>query len=238
MDKMNRRALPLLLALLTVFIVGRIGISWVKHSESMLAVSTPAAEVMQAKVPLPDSAEQVKVVAQKKSAKKAAVQSLSVLSWKGALIPSAKAAANMNLSEEANARPVNEQDLESLRAAREEANKREKALKERQDAAKEAEAKAVKRIAELQELEARIQDLLDQEKSINDKKIKRLTTVYEGMKAAKAAPVIAQMKLKTVVKMFSRMNEKQVGKILSFLPPKQAVIISQALTKRIGSLPR
>jgi len=32
------------------------------------------------------------------------------------------------------------------------------------------------------------------------------------------------------------MNEKQVGKILSFLSPKQAVAISQGLSKRIGSL--
>jgi len=46
--------------------------------------------------------------------------------------------------------------------------------------------------------------------------------------------VIAQMDLTIVVKMFLRMNEKQVGKILSFLPPKQAVVISQALTQRIA----
>ena len=67
-------------------------------------------------------------------------------------------------------------------------------------------------------------------------KIKRLTAVYEGMKAESAAPVISQMELSTVVKMFLRMDEKQVGKILSFLPPEKAVTISQALTKQISKV--
>ena len=78
--------------------------------------------------------------------------------------------------------------------------------------------------------------MLAEEQSIKDKKIKRLTAVYEGMKAERAAPVIAQMDLSIVVKIFSRMSEKQVGKILSFLQPKQAVVISQALTERIASV--
>ncbi|PJC71423.1 MAG: hypothetical protein CO017_00105, partial [Zetaproteobacteria bacterium CG_4_8_14_3_um_filter_59_5] len=90
--------------------------------------------------------------------------------------------------------------------------------------------------ADLEELEARIKDMLAQEQSINNKKIKRLTAVYEGMKADKAAPVLAQMDLQTVVQMFSRMDEKQVGKILSFLPPEKAVKISQALTERISEV--
>jgi len=48
--------------------------------------------------------------------------------------------------------------------------------------------------------------------------------------------VISQMDLITVVKMFSKMDEKKVGKILSFLRPKQAMMISQALTKGISTL--
>jgi len=219
---MNRRALPILLALLTVFVVGRIGISFMQHGEKIFVLQ-------QEKEHTP-----LKSTLANKPEKPVAVKPLQLLGdvW----LPSAEAAANMPIDEEKQKQSLKHQDAGSLQAAREKLDMREKKLEERQTVAKEAEDRASKRIEELTALEARIQDLLDQEKSVNDKKIKRLTAVYEGMKAAKAAPVIAQMDMEIIVKMFSRMNEKQVGKILSFLPPKQAVAISQALTKRIGSL--
>jgi len=127
--------------------------------------------------------------------------------------------------------------LLALRKQRDELDARQKAIDEREKAIAEGEKKVSERIADLEELEARIKDMLAQEQSINNKKIKRLTAVYEGMKADKAAPVLAQMDLQTVVQMFSRMDEKQVGKILSFLPPEKAVKISQALTERISEVP-
>jgi flagellar motility protein MotE (MotC chaperone) len=217
----NTRVLPLLLALLTVFIAGRIGMSFMQHEEPLLVMQQESENVV-----VPESVVNVAETAASEPA----------VLWGGLWLPSAEAAAAMPIDEEKNSQSGEKQDAGSLQAAREKMNVRERKLEERQAVAKEAEERASKRIAELTALETRIQDLLDQEKSINDKKIKRLTTVYEGMKAEKAAPVIAQMKMETVVKMFSRMNEKQVGKILSFLPPKQAVSISQALTQRIGSL--
>lgn len=217
---MNRRALPILLALLTVFIAGRIGMSFVQHGDKIIVLQQGSANVVPASI--------------EHDVKSPQDVNLALLGdlW----LPSAEAAANIPIDEERQDQSKKRQDAGSFQAAREKMDMREKKLEERQTVAKEAEDRASKRIEELTALETRIQDLLDQEKSINDKKIKRLTTVYEGMKADKAAPVIAQMDMMIIVKMFSRMNEKQVGKILSFLPPKQAVAISQALTKRIGSL--
>ncbi|PCI44288.1 MAG: hypothetical protein COB41_04855 [Proteobacteria bacterium] len=217
---MNRRTLPILLALLTVFIVGRIGLSFIKHDEQQLVLQQVNVNVASESI--------------ENNAKAAADEALAL--WGNLWLPSAEAAANMPIDEEKQRQPQKNLDAGSLQSAREKMDRREKQLEERQVIAQEAESLASKRIEELTALEARIQDLLDQEKSINDKKIKRLTAVYEGMKAVKAAPVIAQMDMEIIVKMFSRMNEKQVGKILSFLSPKQAVAISQALTKRIGSL--
>jgi len=217
---MNRRILPLLLALLTVFIVGRIGLSFMQHGEAQLVLQQEDVNI------LPKAIE--------KNIKIPSDETLAL--WGDLWLPSAEAAASMPIDEEKQASPQDNPDASSLQAARDKMDRREKQLEERQTIAQEAESLASKRIEELTALETRIQDLLDQEKSINDKKIKRLTTVYEGMKADKAAPVIARMDMDIIVKMFSRMNEKQVGKILSFLPPKQAVVISEALTKRIGSL--
>jgi len=152
------------------------------------------------------------------------------------LIPSAEAAESIPLAEEERGRNLGAAKVIELREKQKELNAREKALDERESEIQQAEKRAHEKIAALEQLESRIQAILTEEKSIKDKKIKRLTAVYEGMKADKAAPVIAQMELGIVIKIFSRMNEKQVGKILSFLPPKKAVVISQALTKRIASV--
>jgi len=210
----------MLLALLTVFIVGRIGLSFMQHGEAQLVLQQEDVHVVSE-----TTEENIKTPSDK-----------TLALWGDLWLPSAEAAASIPIDEEKQSQSQENLNANSLQAARAKMDKREKQLEERQVIAKEAESLASKRIEELTALETRIQDLLDQEKSINDKKIKRLTTVYEGMKADKAASVIAQMDMDIIVKMFSRMNEKQVGKILSFLPPKQAVVISEALTKRIGSL--
>jgi len=151
------------------------------------------------------------------------------------IIPSAQAAKSIALDEEREmADGVNsERDFQEKITLLE---SKEAALNERESEVKDAEKRATDKIVALEALQVRIQNLLQQEESIKDKKIKRLTSVYEGMKADSAAPVIAQMDLEIVVKMFLRMDEKQVGKILSFLPPQQAVVISQALTKRVASI--
>ncbi len=162
------------------------------------------------------------------------------VSWSASeLIPSADAAESMALDEERDTRGMNDGEaarIIELREKQQQLLMLEKSLDERESEVLEAEKRARDKIAELESLEAKIQALLTEEQSIKDKKIKRLTAVYEGMKAERAAPVIAQMDLEIVVKIFSRMNEKQVGKILSFLPPQKAVVISQALTKRIAAL--
>ncbi|MDQ6957898.1 MAG: hypothetical protein Q9M24_02165 [Mariprofundaceae bacterium] len=157
----------------------------------------------------------------------------------------AHTASNPSLIAEAHASIMPESDhisdteresLLNLRKIKNRLDKRGRELDKREQATVGMEKKAAQRIADLEELETRIQDMLAQEKSISNKKIKRLTAVYEGMKADKAALVIARMDLLIVVKMFSRMDEKKVGKILSFLSPELAVKISQALTQKIASL--
>lgn len=213
-----KRLLPSLLILVTCTVVAKVGLSYLQYSEAPLV-----------------SSEQIELPTGLMSGL-AADGTATMLTLGDHLIPSAQAAASIAIAEESFSAPAERELLASLRATREKLAEMEKSLSEREKEAEAAESRAAERIAELEGLETRIQDLLLQEESIKSKKIKRLTAVYEGMKANKAAPVIAQMKLSTVVKMFSRMNEKQVGKILSFLPPEKAVVISQALTKQISKV--
>ena len=131
---------------------------------------------------------------------------------------------------------IEDETLASLRQYKQELDQRSKELDDREKTMQEAEDQLKRRVTELEQLEASIQQRLLDESKVKSKKIKRLTAVYEGMKPERAAPVIEKMELATVVKIFLLMDEKKVGKILSFLPPEKAVKISQALTRQISSV--
>jgi len=148
------------------------------------------------------------------------------------LIPEAKAESTPHASGPV----IEDETLTSLRQYKGELEQRAKKLDVREQSLQQAEEQLKRRITELEQLEASIQQRLSDEAKVKNKKIKRLTAVYEGMKPERAAPVIAKMELATVVKIFLLMDEKKVGKILSFLPPDKAVIISQALTSQISSV--
>ena len=153
------------------------------------------------------------------------------------LIPAASAAGNQSSrAPEASSLPADDKTLASLRSYKASLDQRTDQLDQRESSLKKAEEKLQQRVTELEQLEASIQQRLQDEAGIKTKKIKRLTAVYEGMKPDKAAPVIARMELTTVVKIFSLMDEKKVGKILSFLPAEKAVQISQALTRQISTV--
>jgi len=224
---MNRRMLPVLLVLLTVFIIGKVANNGLQWQQSLAKLDAQTVQPLQTSEQALSRSDDALTGVQTSPKKD------NPVAWGELWIPSAEAAAAMPIAEES-ATPT--QDMKALQQARAQIAKKEKELNEHLDALNKADERVKKRISELEALENSIQDLLEQEKSIKSKKIKRLTAVYEGMKPDKAAAVISQMDLVTVVKMFSKMDEKKVGKILSFLRPKQAMMISQALTKGISTL--
>ena len=126
--------------------------------------------------------------------------------------------------------------LLNLRTIKKDLDLRSKALDARQSLIEKSEEGMTARIKELESLVAKMQDQLLQEQSLKSKKIKKLAAVYSSMKPEKAAPVLSKMDLGTVVKMFTRMDDKKVGQILSFLSPEKAVKITQALTRQSSKL--
>jgi len=160
-----------------------------------------------------------------------AVDSLALI--ESYLIPSANAEVT---SQSVQKNIIEDKTLSDLRQLKDGLDQRANVLDQREQNLQQAEEKLTRRITELEQLEASIQQRLSDESKIKNKKIKRLTAVYEGMKPDRSAAVIARMELPTVVKIFLLMDEKKVGKILSFLPPEKAVVISQALTRRISSV--
>ncbi len=127
-------------------------------------------------------------------------------------------------------------ELRNLRDIKKTLDARARKLDERQQSIRDAEARIGKRIDELQAVLDKISASLQMEDSIKNKKIKRLAAVYASMKPDKAAPVIAKMKLPIIVRMLARMDERKVGKILSYLPADKAVRITQALSMKISEV--
>lgn len=161
-------------------------------------------------------------------------QSLAML--EAYIIPQAEAAAPAQAATASAASRHDDETLSELRSYKERLDKRATQLDEREKSLSEAEEQVQRRISELEQLETSIKQRLNDEKNIKSKKVKRLTAVFEGMKAEKAAPVIAKMELADVIKVFLLMDEKKVGKILSFMPADKAVVISQALTRQISTV--
>jgi len=235
---MKRRYILSLLAILTVAVVARLAVAFWPASTPVLA-SAKKMTSMVAEAQESGTAAGMQNQATASSAPNSAdggqIRKRPAGKPSSGVIPEAEASVFPGIPGD-NMTPQEIEVLKSLQKIKKKLDARAKKLDSRQKAAEEAEARAKKRIDQLEKLEVNIQDLLQQEKTIRDKKIKRLAAVYDGMKAQKAAPVVAKLDLATVVRVFSNMSEKQVGKILAYLPPDEAVKISRALTERIGSL--
>jgi len=218
---MKRYSMLIFLVILSVFALCNVSIAWWPQSEAYSTVlneisSTPvavAAEVTGAATPA--AQDEVPVAKQEMSD----------------IIPTAEASVFSGSITDR----ISQEEAEvlvNLRTIKKNLDLRSNALDERQNSIEKAEDSMAARIKELEGLVAKMQDQLLQEQSFKSKKIKKLASVYSSMKPEKAAPVLGKMDIATVVKMFARMDDSKVGKILSFLPPEKAVSITQALTRQ------
>ncbi|MFQ6112408.1 MAG: MotE family protein [Nitrospinota bacterium] len=87
------------------------------------------------------------------------------------------------------------------------------------------------RLKELRELEERLEKLLAQGKEAQNRQLTHLVKAYEAMRPEEAAPLINKLDERLVVRIFSRMQNKKVGKILVYVDPPKAARISQALAR-------
>lgn len=197
------------------------------NSDTVAVLSTPVPMQVQAALPQKSETAATTVLNVEES----------LLMLENYIFPQAQAAASEAQASPSSSLPgFEDETLTGLRAYKEQLDARTRKLDQREQSIQEAEEQVKQRISELEQLEASIQQRLNDESKVKSKKIKRLAAVYEGMKPERSAPVIAQMELVTVVKIFLLMDEKKVGKILSFLPPARAVVISQALTSQISTV--
>jgi flagellar motility protein MotE (MotC chaperone) len=92
----------------------------------------------------------------------------------------------------------------------------------------EIEAKLVR----LSEIQDSIQGKLDEHKTIQDNKIKRLIKIYTTMAPKKAATLIEKLDKELIMQLFSQMKVEQVGQILPHMSAENAAKIGEHLARR------
>jgi len=132
----------------------------------------------------------------------------------------------------AGAKPDVRSLLESLerRQAELDAREREVASKEERLALYEKDVTA--KVASLEEIEKRLSARAKAATQAVDAAAESLAKIYGTMKPEAAAPILDRLDDPTVLTIFRRMKEKQVGEILPLMTRERAIALTQALADR------
>lgn len=90
------------------------------------------------------------------------------------------------------------------------------------------------KLANLETLRNEIGELIKERDAFETQRFDHLVKVYEGMKPAEAGPLVERLNPDTAVKLFYRMEEKKVSRILAFIKPEIAAQLSEHLASYRG----
>lgn len=86
------------------------------------------------------------------------------------------------------------------------------------------------KINQLNQLQVQLRKIVEQSKTVQDKKTQHLAEIFSAMPPDKAARMIEKMDDRTVTEVFQNMRSKEVGGILAHLDPARAARISANLS--------
>lgn len=89
-----------------------------------------------------------------------------------------------------------------------------------------------KKLIELSKLQDDLKETVTKKSAAHKQKIKHLIKVYTSMSPKKAAVLIEKLDINIIIEIFSAMKGDSVGKILSYVKPAKAAVISERLIKR------
>jgi len=113
----------------------------------------------------------------------------------------------------------------------EQVRKKQEALNRREQELRALEQEVNAKLEELHTLQAKLQDMLDEAKQVQDEKLKHLVDVYSNMKAKQAAQVLESLDEEIAVRILAGMRGRTAGEILSYVEAKKAARLSEKLTK-------
>lgn len=108
---------------------------------------------------------------------------------------------------------------------------REKELNRREAELNALELELDGKLERLQELERKMQKLIDAASVLQDEKMQHLVDVYSNMKPKQAAQVLETLDPTIAVKILAEMSGRKAGEVLSLVRADIAAYLSEALTR-------
>jgi len=145
----------------------------------------------------------------------------------------AKANTPAPAEDEAHAYSAAEIDvLQSLAKRRDELDKREKKIAEREALLDAAGQEVDHKIAELNKLKGEIEALLGKQQKMQEDRIESLVKMYETMKPKEAATIFNTLDLDVLLTVLGRMNERKAAPILAAMDPEKARLVTIRLAEQ------
>jgi len=122
--------------------------------------------------------------------------------------------------------------LSDLEQRQQELDMREQELEQRAARLKVLEQDVTSKIATLEEIEKRLSGEAETRRTSGAEAAQSLAKIYAAMKPADAAPILDQLDDRTILTIFRRMKEKQIGEILPLMSRSRAIVLTQAIALR------
>jgi flagellar motility protein MotE (MotC chaperone) len=129
-------------------------------------------------------------------------------------------------------RPDTRALLEAVEKRQAELDAREREIASKEERLALYEKDVTAKVASLEEIEKRLSARAKAATQAVDAASESLAKIYGTMKPEAAAPILDRLDDPTVLTIFSRMKEKQVGEILPLMTRDRAIALTQALADR------
>lgn len=128
--------------------------------------------------------------------------------------------------------------LESLSARREELDRRSKLLDTREQLLNAAEKRVEERIAELKDIEARINARIGAQDEQNEGRLAGVVSMYETMKPKDAARIFERLDMGVLIEVAKRMEPRKMSAVLAQMDPvaAQDLTVELALGEKLDDL--
>ncbi len=122
--------------------------------------------------------------------------------------------------------------LQRLQERREELEERRRELDMREGLLQAAETRIDRKIAEMKDIQADIQDLLRQHDEQEEAQMQSLVKIYENMKPKEAARIFEELEMPVLLDVMERMSERRVAPILAQMDPMRARAVTTEMAHR------
>lgn len=127
--------------------------------------------------------------------------------------------------------------LESLQGRREQLDARSRDLDMRENLLKAAEKRVEAKVAELKDVEARVNTAMGNRDQAEEKRFKTIISMYENMKPKDAARIFDRLDMKVLIEVATHMNPRTMSEILANMTPDTAEKLTVELANRARAQP-